>query len=345
MNKKVVIKKFGAPEVIEIVAEPIPEPASGEARIKVEASTVNTTDTLIRKGIYPLLKDKPPFTLGYDLVGRIDRLGAGANDFNIGERVAALIQIGGNCEYVCLPTQSLLPVDDAADAADAVFLVLSGMTAYQMLKHFAAVKSGQRILIQGGSGAVGTALIQLGGHFGLDMTATASREKLDFVRRLGARAVDYKSPDYERELKEIAGDGFDAAFDAVGNRSFNLSFKMLNESGKLVTYGTLAKAKAIERKTFFNFLAFGAEFGAMMLKNKLRSSFSGGKSAEFFGIVDSRQLYPDRFQTDLTELFGLLENGAIKPVVQQRLKIEDAQKAHRLLDGGKVTGQLVLVMN
>ncbi len=132
--KRVVISEFGGPEVLKVIEEKnLPEPGNGEVRIKVLATSAAFTDTLIRKGIFPEVKRKPPFSPGYDMVGIVDKLGENTTKLKIGQKVAELTVIGAYSEYICLPEDRLVPVPDELDAAEAVSLVLSYVTAYQML--------------------------------------------------------------------------------------------------------------------------------------------------------------------------------------------------------------------
>ena len=166
--KRVVITKFGGPEVLKMVDETIlPEPKSGEVRVKVLVTSAAFTDVWIRMGTYPDVKEKPPFSPGYDMVGVVDKLGEGVTRFKVGQRVADLTVIGAYSEYICLPESRLTLVPEGLDPAEAVSLVLSYVTAYQMLHRLARVKQGQRILIHGAGGAVGTAMLQLGKSIGL----------------------------------------------------------------------------------------------------------------------------------------------------------------------------------
>mgnify|MGYP000111973144 CR=1 FL=1 len=161
--KKVVISEFGGPEVLHIIEEPsLPEPEAGEVRIKVLATSAAFTDVMIRKGKYPDVKEKPPFSPGYDMVGIVDSLGEGVTGFQVGQKVADLTVIGAYSEYICLAASRLTPVPDEVDPAEAVSLILSYVTAYQMLHRTANVKAGQSVLIHGAGGAGGTAMIQLG---------------------------------------------------------------------------------------------------------------------------------------------------------------------------------------
>jgi NADPH2:quinone reductase len=191
---------------------------------------------------------------------------------------------------------------------------------------------------------VGTALCQLGRHFGLKVVATASLHKQDYVRKQGAVAVDYRSEHLAKDLKGHAPDGYDAAFDAIGNKSFPRSFKLLNSRGTLITYGTLEKASAIEKKTFLNFLGFGWSFALMMLGNWCRNLWNGDKKAHFFGVVTSLEKDKEKFQRDLDFLVGLLESGAIKPEIHKELSLHEVKKGHEMYENGEVCGQLVINM-
>jgi len=185
--KRVVITKFGGPEVLQVVEEPsLPEPGPGEVRVRVLATSASFTDTMIRKGKYPGVRQKPPFSPGYDMVGIVDKLGAGVKSPRLGWRVADLCVTGAYSEYICRPAELLVPVLQGLGTPEAVSLVLTYITAYQMLRRTAHVQTGERILVHGAAGAVGTALLQLGSAFGLEMVGTASSGKQELVESLGA---------------------------------------------------------------------------------------------------------------------------------------------------------------
>lgn len=150
MHPQVVIAGFGGPERLHVQMRETRRPGPGEVLVRIEASSVTATDSVIRKGLYPVLKVTPPEVIGYDLVGRIEQLGQGVTGWNVGARVADIPQIGGNQRFILRPARELTPISDDLASAEAVCLVLSGMTAWQMLNHGAGVTRGQRILIQGG---------------------------------------------------------------------------------------------------------------------------------------------------------------------------------------------------
>src|SRR5690606_38954887 len=168
-NARVVLKRFGDVEGFELrEGEPLPEPGPGQVRVRVLAACVQFTDVIIRKGRYPELKERPPFTPGYDVVGVVDACGEGV-ELAVGERVADLTVTGSYARHRLLDASQLVRVPSEVDPAEAATLVLSWTTAYQLLHRHAKVKEGARVLIHGAAGAVGLALLALGRLHGLTM--------------------------------------------------------------------------------------------------------------------------------------------------------------------------------
>ncbi|MEM7332447.1 MAG: medium chain dehydrogenase/reductase family protein [Chloroflexota bacterium] len=335
--KRVVLTEYGGPDVLKVVEEPnLPEPQNNEVRIKVLATSVALTDTLIRQNRYPALwGTKPPFSPGYDMVGIVDKLGKGVSKFKIGQKVAELTVIGSYSEYICLHEDQLVPVPDALDAAEAVSMILSYMTAYQMLYRNANLQNGQRILILGAGGAVGTALIQLGKINDLEMYGTDSIPKHELITNLGATPIDYKNEDVPTRIKQLTGDGVDAVFDGVAGKSFAQSFRMLRDGGMLVAYGGLG----------VNSLWGGLKYPIDLQRLKLWNWLPNGRFTSFYSIATLRKKKPDWFYEDLTELFNLLNQGKIKPVIAKRFPLTEAANAHKLLERRGIKGKIVLTMN
>lgn len=331
--KKVVITKFGGPEVLKVEDETsLPVPQNGEVRIKVLATSACFTDTMVRRGIYYGVKQKPPFAPGYDVVGVVDGLGEGVTDLRLGQRVADLTVTGAYAEYMRLPAATCVPVPDGVDSAEAVSLVLTYITAYQMLHRSVKLERGDRILVHGASGAVGTALLQLGALEGLEMYGTASEANRDLVTRLGASHIDYQKEDFVERIENLSPRGVDAVFDCIGGSNFKRSFRCLREGGRVVAYGN------------YNTIV-GRESGGMMSYFGLmaRAALAPGKSASIYNIGPLKESHPDWFREDLTELFKLLELGKIKPVISQTLPLTKAAQAHQILERRGVKGKLVLV--
>lgn len=331
--KRVVVSQFGGPDVLKVEEESeLPQPGAGEVRVKVLATSAAFTDTMVRKGIYPGLKEKTPFTPGYDMVGVVDALGEGVKTVRIGQRVADLTVTGAYTEYLCVAQERLVPVPDELDPAEAVSLVLTYVTAYQMLHRSARVQRGQRILVHGAGGAVGSALLQLGKLLELDMYGTASESKHGLVTSLGATHIDYRKEDFVGRVLSMTGNGVDAAFDAIGGEHFRRSFKTLSKGGRLVAYGFYNASTGRGGSVPF-------DFACLTLWNVLPN----GRSTVFYSIGGWRRKHPDWFREDLGELFRLLASRRIEPVVAKRMPLEEAARAHELVEHATVRGKIVLI--
>ena len=153
-HQRIIVSHYGGPEELRVVEEERPEPKRGEVRIRVQAAGVSLPDLMMREGIHPETP-RLPFTLGWDLVGVVDRLGHGVSGVEPGQIVAALPIFGAYAEFVCLPQGELVPVPSGLDNTEAVSLILNYVTAYQMLHRSAKVAPGQRVLIHGAAGGVG----------------------------------------------------------------------------------------------------------------------------------------------------------------------------------------------
>jgi NADPH:quinone reductase-like Zn-dependent oxidoreductase len=312
----------------------LPEPKPGEVRVKVLVAGAAFTDVLIRKGIYPDVKEKPPFSPGYDMVGVIDKLGEGATHFKVGQRVADLTVIGAYSEYLCLPESRLTPVPEGLDPAEAVGLVLSYVTAYQMLHRVARIKRGQRILVHGAGGAVGTAILQMGKLMELEMYGSVSKSKLELARRLGATPIDYKSEDFVEAILRLTNDGVDAVFDPIGGDSFKRSFRVLKQGGRLVAYGFYDSG-----------MGKGGSIPLDFMKLQLWNLLPNGRSTAFYSIGSLRHKQAAWFSEDLTKLFDLLAQNKIKPVIAARMPLAEARRAHELIERAEVQGKIVLTVS
>lgn len=344
--RQVVISEYGGPEVLNLIRHAtLPTPGPGEVRIKVLAAGVSFTDTMVRKGIYPGVEDELPYSPGYDLVGIVDALGDGVTGFDIGQRVADLSVWGAYTDYAIRPADHLVPVPDGVDSAEAVSLILSYTTAYQMLHRVAQVAPGQSILIHGASGGVGTALSQLGKAAGVKMFGTASTGKQDYVASLGVVPIDYKTEDFvSRVMAETDQRGVDAVFDAVSVDNFERSYTTLKPGGSLVVYGFYtATASTPENADNSNMLDMGLEFLRWSwLQFQWNILPQEDRSASMYLITAMRDSNPDWFKEDLGALFRMLADGELKPNLWKILSLEDAAQGHRLIEGGGVQGKVVM---
>ena len=175
-NTRIIVKRYGGPDALQVIGEECPQPHHGEVRVKVLAAGVSLPDVLSREGIHPETP-RLPYTPGWDLVGIVDEIGKGVSGFELGQTVAAMPISGCYAQYVCLPQSKFIPVPAGLDSAEAVTVVLNYITAYQMLNRSAKVKPGQRVLIHVASGGVGSGLLQLGGSPGWKCTELVRRRR------------------------------------------------------------------------------------------------------------------------------------------------------------------------
>src|SRR5450432_793389 len=227
------LRKFGGPDGFAVIERPVPEPGAGEVLVKVLAASVQFTDVMLRKGQYPDLKERPPLVLGYDLVGEVVKAGPDVASPSVGQRVAELTVTGSYAQYRTLEASRATIVDAALDPAEVTSLVLSWMTAYQLLHRDACVRKGQKLLVVGAAGAVGQALVVLGKLAGCELWGATRPRHADVVRALGATHVDSDQADYGQVLPE----GFDAAFDGIGEQGFSRTWRAVGPRGHLSAFG------------------------------------------------------------------------------------------------------------
>jgi NADPH2:quinone reductase len=329
-NRVVQVSRFGDAEGLEVVDVPLPTAGRGEVRVRVLASSLNYTEVLIRRHLYPqTMRLRPPFVMGYDVVGEIDQLGEGVRAFQIGDRVADMTVVGSNADYRTLRAGDVARVPVGVDAAEAATLILSWTTAYQLLHRAARVQRGQRVLVHGAAGAVGQALLVLGRLAGLELWGTARGEHMALVRELGATAIDYQHQDFTRVLPG----GFDVIVDGIGEDGYRRSYAALKRGGLLCAIGFSASAQAQRRM-----LPIVMEIARLYLWRLL----PGGKRARFYSVNAMRARHPTWFKEDLERLFGLLAIGAIRPRVTDRIPFDEVPEAHHRLEVGGLEGKLVL---
>jgi len=341
--KRVVVTRYGGLDALQLLEEERPEPARGEARVKVLAAGVSLPDVMMREGIHPETP-KVPFTPGWDLVGVVDRLGENVSGLELGQRVAALPIAGAYAEYVCLPQRELVPVPSDLDAAEAVSLVLNYVTAYQMLHRSAKARPGQRVLIHAAAGGVGSALLQLGRVADLQMYGTCSPWGASTVSDLGGVPINYREVDFVKEIHRLTGNGADAVFDGIGGSHIWRSRDALRPGGTVVAYGLtgslrggrLASGRSGGRHRLRGVAIFGLYIAGGWL-------LPGGRRVVPYSIQWLKRVRPALFRQDLIALFELLRQRKIEPLIARRLPLAAAREAQELLGKGSVTGKIVLV--
>lgn len=342
-HARVVVRRYGGPEVLELIEEDRPEPKPGEVRVRVLAAGVSLPDVMMREGIHP---ETPvlPFTPGWDFVGEVDAVGDGVEGIAPGDRVAALPIHGAYAGFVCRPQQDLVAVPPGLDPAEAVSLVLHYVTAYQMLHRSVKLARGQRVLIHGAAGGVGTALLQLGRLAGLEMYGTCSARNAAAVAELGAVPIEYRDQDFVAEIRRRTGEGVDAVFDGIGGAHIWRSRKALRRAGRVVAYGLTGSLRGgrqvVTRKGGRHRFRAIAVF---LLYIAAGCVCPGDKRVVPYSIQWLMRRKTAQFRDDLSALFDLLARKEIRPIVALRLPLAEARRAHELLGMGGVTGKIVLV--
>lgn len=335
--QRIVLRAFGGPDQLklETVAE-LPEPGPGEVRVKVVSAGTGFTDTIIRQGQYPGVKDKPPFVPGYDWFGIVDALGSGVDSFKVGQSVADMPVIGGYTQYLCVSADRVVPAPAGLNPAEAVAMILSYTTAYQMLTRLKPLQPGMTALVHCAGGAVGSALLELGRHMGLRMFGTASTPKHALVTRFGATPIDYRNESFEqRVMQETSDEGVDIVFDTLGGASWGRSYRCLKSGGLLVGFGALQMSTGEEKLPS---LLWG--FARLLALWKL---LPDGRKSTFYNIQTRREKLPQEFKDDVQALFALLSEGKLQPAIAATAPLADVARVHTQIENAEIAGKVVLL--
>jgi NADPH:quinone reductase-like Zn-dependent oxidoreductase len=323
--KSVIVTERGGPEVLQVVEKELHPLEPDDARVKVAACLVCGPDVTARYGDSPFLP-KPPFTPGYAIVGDVEAVGRGVTNVAVGNRVAALTAYGGYTEQLYWKADRLIPVPSHLDPVEVAPLILNYIVAYHGIHRWAKAEAGDKALIIGASGGVGTALLQLGQLAGLNMYGIASRSKHHVLEKYGAVPIDYHSQDFVAVIREREPDGLDVVFDGMAGEYFKRGYSLLKRGGVLVGYGNPNSYRGMFQL-----------FGRVLLYNLLPE----GKSAKLYSTGISHLRW-DMFLNDWAELFRLLEEGKIKPIIEATFPLLEARQANELLESGQVIGNIVL---
>ncbi len=349
--KRVVVDRYGGPEVLRMVEEEDPRPGPGEVRVRVLAAGVSFTDSQLRAGTYIPGGPKPPFTPGYELVGVVEELGPDCSRLRVGDRIGALTVWGADADRVCVPEAGAVAVPEDLDPAEVLSLLFPYMTAYQVLHRTAMVETGETVLVHGAAGRVGTAVLELGALAGLRVYGTASARDRAAVERLGAVAIDYRNEDFLARVRELPGKGVDVVLDSLGGPLSLRSFRALRPGGRLVVFGRYA-TMSHGRKNWPAVIEWYAAIATLWLWAKLspRRRVLAYQIQKFRdaaqrrpGAVGGEPRHPEWFSEDMARLLELLRADKIHPVVAERLPLTDARRAHELLEQSASVGKLVLV--
>ncbi len=317
--RAVVCRRYGSPDVLELQEVDKPIPKRNEVLIRIMAGTVGPSDCAFRKGepfavklVNGLRRPKHPI-LGTEFAGVIDAVGQDVTQFRTGDRVYGLSPhtAGAHAEYKCLPENGVLvQMPEGLSYEDMVAVCDGAATSLTFLRDQAKVKSGQKVLIIGASGAVGIYAVQLAKHYGAEVTGVCSGANADLVKSVGAdEVIDYT-------LEDFTADGrlYDVIFDAVGKRSFSQCAGSLTPDGiYLSTTPTLSN-----------------------IASMLRTMLFGRKKSKFVtaGLMQSKD--------NLRYLNALCEQGKLRAIIDRRYSLEQAADAHRYVDTGRKKGNVVI---
>lgn len=321
------VKRPGGPDELGVVERPDPVPGPGEVLVRVAAAGVNRADLLQREGRYPPPPGAPMWP-GLEVSGVVAGHGPGADAgaWPVGARVAALLPGGGYATAVTVPTGLLLPVPDHLDLVDAAALPEALLTSWTNVVDAGRLTAGEVLLVQGGSGGVGSVAVQLGAALGAHVVTTAGGpERARRCLGLGARTVvDHRAEDVVEAVRRATdGHGADVVLDVLGAGGLATNLALLATGGRLVVIGTQRGARG------------EIDLGLLMAR---RASVVGT-------TLRARPLAEkERIVADVrAHAWPMLSDGRLRPVVHARLPLADAAQAHRLVESGEVFGKVLLV--
>ncbi|ADH70654.1 MULTISPECIES: NAD(P)H-quinone oxidoreductase [Nocardiopsis] len=317
------ISEPGGPEVLAWTEVPDPVPGEGEVLVDVAASAANRADVSQRQGNYP----PPPGASEYpglECSGTVAALGPGTEDsgWSVGDRVCALLSGGGYAEKVAVPVGQLLPVPEGVDLVEAAALPEVACTVWSNLVMVGGLRAGETVLVHGGGSGIGTFAVQFARALGARVAVTAgSREKLERCRELGAEIlINYKEEDFTERMREAGG--ADLVLDIMGGSYLDANLRSLATNGRLVIIALMGGRRA------------EADLGRMLAKRlsvhatTLRSRPLEEKAAIVSGVLE--QVWP------------LVEQGVVRPVVDRSVPMRNAAEAHRVMETSAHTGKILL---
>lgn len=314
----------GAPEAMRLATGPLPIAGPGDLLVRVEAAGVNRPDISQRQGSYPPPPGASP-VMGLEIAGEVVGTGDGTTDFRVGDRVCALANGGGYAEYCVVPATQALPWPAGYDAIRAAALPETFFTVWANLFMMAGLKSGETVLIHGGSSGIGTTAIQLAHAIGATVFTTAGKEdKAEACRKLGAtRAINYKAEDFAAVVKAETKGGVDVVLDMIGASYFDRNLASLARDGRLSIIAFLGGAVAEK-----------ANLTPIMVKRlKVMGSTMRPRTA-----AEKREI-----RDELREkVWPLLEAGKVAPVIHTVFDFEQVVEAHRLMESSDHIGKIML---
>jgi NADPH:quinone reductase-like Zn-dependent oxidoreductase len=322
--KAAICTRYGSPDVIQIAEVEKPAPKDHEVLIRVLAASVNPLDWHLKRGNSYFLRPMTGFRkprnprIGVDVAGQVEAVGPNVTEFKPGDAVFGTCE-GAFAEYVCASERTLATKPDNMTFEQAAAAPIAALTALQGLRDKGKIQPGQKVLINGASGGVGTFTVQIAKAFGAGVTGVCSTKNADMVRSLGAeRVIDYTREDFTKD-----GQRYDLIFDLVGNHSFSACRRVLNPRGIHLAAGALSE------RAMTSILA-------RMVAALVLSGFVSQKFVMFIAEVNKR---------DLTVLHDLMKAGKVTPVIDKRYTLNEVPQAIRYLEERHARGKLVINLN
>jgi len=320
------IKAPGGPDMLVPEERPIPAPGAGEILVRVAAAGVNRPDVVQRMGLYPPPKGATDIP-GLEIAGDVVALGAGVTRWKIGDRVCALVIGGGYAEYCLAHESHALPVPQGYSMTEAAAIPETFFTVWHNVFERGALKSGETLLVHGGSSGIGTTAIQLAKQFGARVIVTAgSEDKCEACRRLGADvAINYKTQDFVAETKAATGGkGSDVILDMVGGDYIERNYEAAAVEGRIVQIAFQGSPKAT------------VDFRRLMLKRLHHTgSTLRARSVEDKGLIA---------KAIAEKVVPLLAAGKVKPIMDSTYPLAEAAKAHARMESSAHIGKIVLTV-
>lgn len=330
----------GAPEqAFEMQQRPIPVPADDQLLIKIEGFGLNYADVMARIGIYPDCPDLPA-VLGYEVVGRVERVGAAVSDLKPGQRVVALTRFGGYAEYAIAQEHGAAAIPDHIPTGKALALATQYCTAFYCAEEMLRLHAGDHVLVHAAAGGVGTALVQLARRRDCIIYGTASEHKLGYLSETGVHhPINYRKVDFVREIRQLVGErGLDVIFDPIGGKSTRRGLKLLGSGGRIVMFGA---SRMSDAKGVFSKLSVASSFGLYHPISLMKESKSI-LGVNMLRIGDNR---PWVLQRVLSEVIRLATAGELDPHVGKTFSFSKIAEAHEFLASRQSIGKVACLVD
>ncbi len=322
--KAIISTGYGGPEVLQLKKVDKPQPKEDEVLVKIHAAAITTAETMMRTG-YPIIGrlftglTKPKNAIsGTGFAGEIEAIGTNVSQFKVGDKVfgESLDTFGTYAEYVCINEEGIITTkpenisfEEAAVSGDGA------ITSWNFLQELTQLEAGQSILINGASGSLGTAAVQIAKHLGATVTGVCSTQNIELVKSLGADyVIDYKKEDFTQN-----GKTYDLIYDTVGKSSFSKCKKSLTENGEYLS----------------------PVLGMRLLLQVIVTSIFGKKKAKFSA---TGTLSKNKIKSFLKEIKALYATGKLKSIIDKKYRLEEVADAHRYIDKGHKKGNVVITL-